>query len=485
MSRRSIPGESQNGIVWRANRRMALKGMGGALLGLPFLESFAPRARAQALAEGDTFAIFFNQANGCAQAGNNEPERFFPRTLGALTNESMADRAVDELAAHKDKLLVLQNVNMEYFEYGDGHAWGALQTLTARPPTVLDVGPESEAAGESIDHRIGSELNEGGRESLFLHAGNGGGWLNGPCISYRSSGVRRTAINDPFLAYQTIVGTDGGLDPAVLAQLRARSQSVNDLVREQLSAILGHPRLSQLDRQRLDLHLTSVRDLEINLGCRLDADAEAAIEAGSGNYDRSNGDEVLAIVRLHMDVAALAVACGYTRSVAIQVGQSNDASTRYRNQDTGQLMENYHYISHRQLSHGSDGAAIAGADYLHHLVDRHFAGTFRHLLDKLSSYPGVAGGTLLDRGVCCWHNDNANGPGHDVKNVPWVLAGSCGGFLKQGQAIELVGGADENTHSRLLNTVASAAGVRKADGNYLDDFGDPTLPRGVLSDIIA
>lgn len=469
------------------NRRMVLRGLGGVALTLPFLESLLPRAARAQAPSTNGYAIFFRQANGVAQedAGNGEVEQFFPRDIGALTEASMAGRAVDELTAYRQKLLVLRNVNMEFFDYGDGHAWGCLQGLTARGPTVPNQGGGSEAAGESIDHRIGRELNPQGRDSLFMFCGDTGGWLNGPSISYRGPGQRRTALHNPFNAYQTLVGEGGGLSNEARQQIAVRGRSVNDLVRAQLGAILNHPRLSAWDKDRLQLHLDSVRDIEVELGCRMAADEEAALEGASPGFDSSDGDEVLETARLHMEIAALAVSCGLTRSVAIQVGVGNDGNTRYRNLETGQLMENYHFISHRRASHDSSGAIIPNAPKLHHFVDRHFARTFRHLLDRLSSFPGTGGGTLLDEGVSIWYNDNSTGPPHNIVNVPWVLAGSAGGFLKQGQQIRISTPGIEENHARLLNTIASAVGVRKANGDLLDDFGDPTLPRGVLDDIMA
>jgi hypothetical protein len=41
------------------------------------------------------------------------------------------------------------------------------------------------------------------------------------------------------------------------------------------------------------------------------------------------------------------------------------------------------------------------------------------------------------------------------------------------------------TNNLVLNTIASAVGVRKADGTLLDDFGDPSLTRGVLSTVLT
>lgn len=475
--------------ITRMNRRTVLRGALGVTFALPFLESLAPaKARAQAAVEDDTFAIFFRQANGVAGGGNTgelgaEPDRFWPTQFGALTEATMSGRAIGELVAHRDRLLVLKNVNMQDFPYGDGHARGCMQGLTARGPVVNNAGGNSEANGESIDHRIGRELNPKGRESLFMFAGQTGGWLNGPSISYRGANQRKTALHNPFNGYVTLFGQSTG-NEQLEQQILARGRSVNDLVREQLASVMQMPRLSRFDKDRLQLHLDSIRDLEVDLACRYASDEEAALQGASPGFDSTNGDEVLETARLHMDVAVLAISCGLTRSVAIQVGSGNDGATRYRNLDTGALMENFHFLSHRRLSHDSSGGVIADSDRLHHMVDVQFARTFKHLLDRLASTQGP-NGALIDRGVACWYNDNANGPPHGANDVPWVLAGSCAGFFRTGEYLEVNGGAGGSNHARLLNTIGSAVGLRKADGSFIDDFGDPSLPRAPLTDIMA
>lgn len=471
----------------KVSRRNVLRGVGGALLGLPWLEGLAPRTAA-AQAAAPPFAIFFRQANGVAAEQDTseigaEPERFWPTRTGRLSVETLADRALAELSPYADRLLVVGNVNMANFNYGDGHARGALQLLTAQGPTVAGQGGNSEAAGESLDHRIGRELNGNGNESLFLYAGNPGGWLGGPCISYRGPGNRRSAIVSPYNAYQALVGGAAGLPAQNASKRDARKRSINDLVRGQLTELLARPALSTADRQRLDLHLSSVRDLEVSLSCSLsDAEERALQSAGDGSED---GDEVLATARLHMDIAVLAVACGYTRSVAIQVGNGNDGSTRYRDQTTGVLMENFHFVSHRRQSHGDDGGIIAGSDLLHHRVDVQFAQTFRHLLDKLAAY-SMGGSSLLDQGMAIWMNDLGNGPAHGSGNCPVVIGGSAGGFLRQGEYIRIDGGdGDRENHARVLNTIGTAAGLRKPGGDFIDDFGDPGQDRSVIDELLA
>lgn len=470
----------------RWSRRRVLKGVGGAVLGLPWLEGLDAReAQAQTKATAP-YAIFFRQANGVAAEQSTgeigaEPERFWPRETGALTTESLSGRALAQLSGYASRLLVVGNANMENFPYGDGHARGALQLLTAQGPTRDHQGGNSEAAGESLDHRIGRELNGNGNESLFLYAGAPYGWLGGPCISYRAAGNRRSALVDPASAYRALTGAPVGGGKEVEQQRSLRQTSINDRVRTELRALLARPQLSSSDRERLDLHLTSVRDVEVSLSCRL-AENEAAALAGVAQ-SATNGDIVLANARLHMDIAALAVACGFTRSVAIQVGTGNDGETRYRDVDSGQLMEgNFHFISHRRVSHATSGEIIPNSDLLHHKVDVQFAQAFRHLLEKLDEYE-LPEGSLLDAGMAVWMNDLGNGPAHSSRGCPCVIAGSAGGFLRQGQYVRLQSGAVN--HARVLNTLGTAAGLRSPGGGPIEDFGSAQLDRRVLSELLA
>jgi len=474
----------------RFTRRMVLKGIGGVTLGLPLLESFLPRrGEAQAL-EQQRFAIFFRQANGVAAAqsspldpNNDEPERFWPHQTGALTQQSMTGRAVDELVDHRDRLLILDNINMQDYPFGDGHANGCLQGLTASGPQTMDLGGDSEAGGESIDHRIGVELNDNGNESLVLYVGADGGWLGGPSISHRGAGMRRSAFRNPKNAYDAIAGLAGATPEA--AQLLAnRQNSINDLTRTQMQRVLSHPRLSGGDRQRLELHMSAIRDVEASISCLLDNDRIAALDGAGGIQDSNVGDDIHMVARMQMDVAALAVACGYTRSVAIQMGDGNDGRSQFRDPDTGNLLENYHFISHRRSSHDDNGEIIDGSDMLHHKIDRQFGQIFKYLIERLESYGLPDGNSLLHHGVAAWYNDQGNGPGHSAKRVPWILAGGAGGFLKQGECIDVGQGRDPN-HSQLLNTIASAVGVRDGGGGMLSDFGAAGQPTGVLDSIIA
>src|SRR5690606_24210318 len=129
-----------------------------------------------------------------------------------------------------------------------------------------------------------------------------------------------------------------------------------------------------------------IRDLEQGMGngCR---------PTQLGNFDASDVD---AVVRTHIDIIVLAMACGKSHVATLCIGNGND-QTQYT--VDGQRMERFHHISHRVRSDGADGDAIPNADQLHHRIDMKFGRDyFKYMLDKLSAI-STPTGTLLDDGV--------------------------------------------------------------------------------------
>lgn len=458
------------------SRRHFLTGLFGVTVALPVLESLLPKKQAKA-GTGDPlpYAIFIRQANGFAQETNDEPERFFPRNLGALTAATMAtdsDRAVSELALYVDKMIVLRGVNFAFPGNGCGHSGGGNQCLTAAKVSDNPSGNQSLSMGESIDNRIAAELNPQGVEPLALYAGKKSGYID-EVMSYRGALDLRAAEHNPFNAYQKLFGLSN-VDPEVLKKLAAQRASVNDLVRAQMQSLLGRKDLSQADRSRLDLHFQSIRDLEVNLTCSLPMDDVTQMEMMSA-VCREN-DNIPIVTRMQMDILALAMACGVSRAATMQIGDGND-STEYT--IDGLRQKSYHKISHRIDSDGDMGPPIDNADVLHHKIDRIHGAHVKYLCDKLSAYT-FANGSLLDYGVVVWLNDLAN-KWHSYDNVPHVLIGSANGYLKTGQYVD----AGSVNNNKLLNTLATAVGCTDGKGGPLTTFGDPSLEPGLLNAIIA
>ncbi|WP_437322211.1 DUF1552 domain-containing protein [Sorangium sp. So ce394] len=451
-----------------------LRGLFGVTVALPFLETFAPRRAAAGTGDVPPFAIFMRQANGVAQATNDEPEMFWPSETGPLSKESLerdSDRAVSELKDYAGQLIMVRGVQFAFPGNGCGHSGGGNQCLTAARVSDDPSGNESLAMGESIDNRIATELNPAGVEPLTLYAGRMAGYIN-EVLSYRGPKQLRAAERNPFNAYKKLFGlADVGAEAQqALAERRA---SVNDLVRGEMRALMGRKDLSKSDRERLELHFDSIRDLEAALACELPPEEVAEMEAISPNVGRSENVET--VTRMQMDIIALAMACGVTRAATLQVGDGNDG-TEYTIH--GARQKSYHKISHRIDSDGSEGPPIEGAQELHHQIDRIHARMFKHLLDRLSSYK-LGSGTLLDRGVAVWLNDNAD-KYHSYRKVPYILAGGAAGYLKTGQFVDM-----KVTNNKLLNTIGAAVGCKNGQGGPLDDFGDESLEGGLIDPIVA
>lgn len=456
------------------SRRLFLKGVGGATLALPLLESLLSREALAAATSTDRFAIFVRSGNGIVQEGSEIGERFFPRATGALTSAALSgmnsDRATSELAAFAPRLTLLRNVKLPFNRPSCGHSEAIVQLLTAQDHTG-GPGNQPKANGESIDWRIARALNGQNQGPLTFYAGGANAYI-GPSLSWSASQMRASAEASPMNAYMRLTGLSSA--PSETQNLIAtRRKSVNDLVRAQLKDVLANPRLSTTDLQRLQQHFDGVRDMETQMSCDLAADRVTAINAVT---NPQANDVRPVVVQRFMDLAAWAFNCGLNHSATLQLGEGNDGTQYVIN---GSKLPSFHQISHRIYSDGSEGETIPNAVELHAQVVRLHIQLFKYLLERLDSYPAVGGGTLLDRTVASWMNDLGSGPPHSVHNLPWVMAGGAGGSLNTGRYLDLNGNVN-----LVLNTILSAVGVRKADGSPTDDFGSSTLAKGTVPGLL-
>jgi hypothetical protein len=484
----------------KMNRRLVLRGAGGLMLGLPLLDAFMPRSAAAQSAMRSPFVILVVNDNGVVQAGvtlsgSAEKERFWPSSLGPLTKAGLladkATRSMGELSDYAEQLLVVKGVNLPYGSTGCSHSAADAQILTSAK--ITGGSTNCLATGLSVDTAIAKAKNPPGRDPLVLHAGmfspGGTGFDIPGYVSYVAPNQPRAYIDSPYKAYQTIVGavgtTAGNPADAEAERLRAaRSKSINDLLRPQIQALLARTDLSASDRTRLDQHLTAIRDLEVKTATTTltipDADVASMKTIDAKPYDQASYEQR---IKLNMELMAFSAAADYSRVAVLKIGDRIDDHQFTIN---GQKFK-FHDASHRAVNNGED---------LHHACDRLFAGHFKYLLDLLSSYDTPTG-PLLNQGVAIWTNQCATGA-HSFSNVPWVLAGTANGFFKKGEFIqvgdgEMPGGRQDGTAgdasisgiNKMLNTLLTAAGVTKAGGAPTDDFGEPTLPKGIFSQLLA
>jgi len=357
------------------NRLMVLRGAGGLMLGLPLLETFMPRKAAAQTATRSPFVLIVVGDNGVVQAGvslsvASEPEMFWPTATGSLTNASMtadkATRSTGELAAHAQKLLIVRGINLPFSSNGCSYSAADAQILTGA--SITPGSTNCKAKGISVDTAIATANNPPGRDPLVMHAvmfSPGGTGFDIPgYVSYVTPQQARVYIDSPYKAYLTIIGAVGNgstltsAQAQALMQRAARSTSINDILRPQIQALLARPDLSQSDHDRLDQHLTAIRDIEVKITTTSltvpDADVTTMKMIDPKPYDQSTRDTS---VKLFMELMAFSAAADYSRVAVLKIGDSIDDHVYTYNGQTAK----FHDVSHRQ---------VANAIAFHNFIDR-------------------------------------------------------------------------------------------------------------------
>jgi len=461
------------------SRRHFLRGAGCVAVALPWLESFAaPSARAQAAAAPKRFVAFFQ---GCGV----DISRFWPKTLGPLGPSSLTGTALEPLAPYAAKLLIPRGLQCSPrgFDFdkaqngANDHNLGTAARLTA---AKLDaVNNQHYAQGISVDQEMAKSINPGGKPALTLAVGREFTGTADGYISYLGPGQPAPRQQNPWSVYQDFMSTGGDSAPMVDLVLKRR-QSVLDVVKADIDSLKSNSRLSQADKDKLDLHFTTIRDLEGGMvssgavACTLPAATLAELKAINGDELRNDG-QFQTIGKLQMDVLALALACGATNVATLMWGSGEGGPVfswlGHKNE--------HHLISHRVVDYGSPTALSGAIDMLHD-IDVWYAGQFKYLLDKLSAYQ-EQDGTLLDHSAVVWCNELSNGSVHHFQDLPFVIAGSAGGALKQGEYIKMTANplatgpdavtpGDDAPHNKLLTTLLNAVGATK-DGQPYENFG--------------
>jgi hypothetical protein len=213
-----------------------------------------------------------------------------------------------------------------------------------------------------------------------------------------------------------------------------------------------------------------VRDVENGMtgtpglvACSLDPTTLAAVDAIDENAVEAN-DNFPVMARLFVKIAALALACQYTRSAVLQWGAAVAGGPMYRWDGMN------HSYRHHPLSHGTtddfNETAVSGYKDMLFAIDRWNIAEFVKLLELLDSYEEQDGRTLLDNSVVLYTNEFSHGQGHTTGDLPVIVAGGAG-YFALGRSVVLDGSTDDiagvegaNGHShRLLCTVLNAAGV--------------------------
>jgi hypothetical protein len=481
-------------------RRAFLRGLGGVALGLPFLESLVPSgAQAQQAQPIQRFGVFF----GC---NGVDMSRWFPSgAYGVMNDDHLRGTANEALIPFRSKLLIPRGVHMAPRSGGrdpgggDDHGRCMAHKLTSYP-AALDTGL---ARGESIDYLLARAINPGPegarRPPLNLMVGRPGGFGALDYISYSGPGQAVAAVNNPWNAYSNLISLNpvGEQTEEARARILARRESVLDLVRTQFDRLRTLP-LSTLDQQKLDMHFTAVREIEVQVSATgfacIDPDIEMrATPFQSNSASATEEAQYPAVADLQLDIFALALACDLTRVATMHFDRGSGGPT-FRWDDMNHEY-NHHKLSHGKVRDDCFGESVAngcdnvaGFQDMLHSIDRWHQRKYARLLERLDSYKEADGRSVLDNSVILYANEMSDGKLHSFMDLPFIIAGSGAGKFRQNLYFPLgpEGQTDESApHNRLLNTIVNALGVDSPWFGVPEGMGGATMQGGVYSELLV
>jgi hypothetical protein len=426
---------------FKFNRRTLLTGLGATALIAPFAQLPALRKAHAAAAKK---VMFVYVPDGCI------PERWHP--TGSETSFTLSEMTTP-LESIKQHLVFVDGLTM--YSGGATHEGGFAKVLTGVGPKSLDV-VLGEELGKSTPHRS-------------LQLGVGATFQNGAgSVSYLGQGQPINPDDDPTNAFARVFGGGGGASSGASPELsKARKKSVLDTSLAELNALKA--RLGTTEKNKLDVHLDSLRELESRLtggGASAMAggmcDASAFNKVGFKNnpmdyYPKTyhKEEKFKEVGELQMDLAVMALACGSTNVVTLTWSH---AVSPTKIPETGVTTGNH------DASHYGEPNSQNAKDFV--TLKKWFMERFVYLIDKLANTPDQDG-SLLDNTVVMLFSELGDSNRHDHDRVPFVLAGKAGGSLKTGRYLNYKGknGGENEPHTKLLVSVANLAGVQ------IDSFG--------------
>ena len=242
--------------------------------------------------------------------------------------------------------------------------------------------------------------------------------------------------------------------------LLQQRKSILDVIKQDVSELNGV--LGTSEKQKLELHLDSIRQFEMRIaGTARAARSPAPSRPRPPTTCSSVAKKTLADMA-HLDLIVNAFACDITRLGGGPVGQQPHLAVRHAHRPA------------RRAAHGHHPRAASAPRRSRSRTG--WPASSPRVVKKLQSIPEPDGsGTLFDNTLVVWTRDFGDANAHNSRNMKFVLAQGNGGYLKtdpNGRYIKGVAG--NNRQERILLNLAEAMGVTDFAG-----FGDmaPTSSR--------
>jgi hypothetical protein len=453
------------------SRRFMLRGAGGLAIGLPWLEIMGTPAIARAGGTATRFVTVYTPGGTVTDNGAGE-NRWRPT---GTEDDFTLSPILAPLEAIKAKLLVVDGLSMQS-AVGEQHQAGIIAWLTG----TTQGGAGGYSQGPSIDQVIASRIS--GRTpmpSLQMAVRWGTGKSHGLIHPINAANYEDNGTFDPIpprldpqAMFDNLFGT---LDPnqADEALLRVeRKKSILDFVDRRFDGLSQS--LGAADKQKIDQHLTKIRELETSLDNMVTTSAICSVpphvdtstynpttgldSSDNGSIVDSSTDEAIPMVgRFMMDMLVMALACEITNVASFQW---TDTEAKHTFPWLG-LDQHHHYYQHDGNFRPLECEQIAVW----------YSEQHAYLLEAMDAVD-LGGRTLLDESVVFFGSELAQPPTHSKSDMPFLLAGGGGG-MRGGRFLRHEGLADPS-HNNLLVSILNLF------GDDTQVFGDPAYCSGPL-----
>jgi hypothetical protein len=425
------------------NRRIFLRGLGGAVVAAPILSSMTERA-AQSAPPVDAKRLFIMFTHyGCIT--NN----WFPKSShGPLAAADLEATSLKALAPHASKILIPRGIRvmnqwdpkLKYGQLNDPHTQVCGSYFSCHPVTpngVIEGGAflpnneqkfEAKPTGRTLDH-IAAEQVSATKTPLFMRVANGP-TNTMSSISYSGASQKFDGVGTAKQVLDQLTASfdDGGSGNADSYKV-SRGKQVLDLVRGDLQS-LEMQVMSASDKEKL----SNWKDLLVDTTNAVRAECSQATADKLGiNVSISTKDITAGIAETMMNLAVLSAICDANRVIVLKYPAGVTFS------GLGINLE-HHNLSHRQGDANQGGGnCVANVNEQLTMIDEWHAEQFAYLVKQLDSF-SEGTGTVLDNSAVTYFQELSDGNSHNLNNMPILHAGSCGGFFKTGQIVNVEDG---------------------------------------------
>ncbi len=413
-------------------RRTVLRGLGAAVA-LPLLDSMVPAfgaVRARAAEPVRRLGVVY-VPNGMAM------RNWTPATEGAGFEMT---RILQPMAAHRDRMLVLSNLNAVPSNAGV-HASASTRFLTGVTPARTEANLMAEVSIDQLVARKQGQHTQLSSLELALDPRD----VNGSCdvgfsclytstIAWRDETTPLPMEANPRVVFERLFGDTGSTDPATRVARIRQDRSLLDSVTDRITE-LGRD-VGAGDRAKLDQYLDAVRDVERRI-----QKAEEQSGRELPEVLQPAGIPVLYEdhAKLMFDMQVLAYQTDLTRVITFMLGRELSGRTYA---EIG-VPDSHHPTSH----HRNDPELYEKITK----INEFHTSLLGYYLDKLVSTPD-GDGSLLDHMLLLYGAGMADSNQHRNIALPLVLFGAAGGRVRGGRHLKYAEGTPAtNLHLTLLD----------------------------------